>query len=314
MGTISVSLPSDGTTADVADYNTPINDIVNEFNGNIDNANIKSAAAIAGSKLADNGIDLEAKASSDSGWREVTDSWSYASATTITVPTDATTKYQSGDKIKITQSSTVKHFIIQTVATTLLTVSGPDGDTVANSAISDIYYSKVSTPQGMPTQGIDWWQEIGRSTLTGAADTITVSALPARRYLKILVFALDTGGTITPTIRFNNDSGSNYATRRSGNGGADSTAVSQTSIGIADSTVACPYYVVIEMMNYATDEKVGIAHSAEANTAGAGTAPQRRESIIKWANTADAISRVDIINGGAGDFATGSEVVVLGHD
>jgi hypothetical protein len=29
MGTVSVSLPSDGTTADVADYNTPITTIVN---------------------------------------------------------------------------------------------------------------------------------------------------------------------------------------------------------------------------------------------------------------------------------------------
>lgn len=57
MATISVSLPSDGTTADVADYNTPVTTIVNEFNGNIDNANIKSGAGISTSKLAsDNGI------------------------------------------------------------------------------------------------------------------------------------------------------------------------------------------------------------------------------------------------------------------
>lgn len=55
MGIISVSLPSDGQTADAADVNTPINTIVNEFNGNIDNANIKSAAAIATSKIAADG-------------------------------------------------------------------------------------------------------------------------------------------------------------------------------------------------------------------------------------------------------------------
>lgn len=55
LATISVSLPSDGTTADVADYNTPITTIVSEFNGNIDNANIKSAAAIATSKIASDG-------------------------------------------------------------------------------------------------------------------------------------------------------------------------------------------------------------------------------------------------------------------
>lgn len=56
MGTINVSLPSDGTTADVSDYNTPITTIVSEINGNLDNANIASAAAIAGSKIADDGI------------------------------------------------------------------------------------------------------------------------------------------------------------------------------------------------------------------------------------------------------------------
>lgn len=58
MGTISVSLPADGTTANVADINTPINTIVNEINGNIDNNNIKSGAAIDGSKLADTSVPI----------------------------------------------------------------------------------------------------------------------------------------------------------------------------------------------------------------------------------------------------------------
>lgn len=149
MSTVSVTLPADGTTADVADYNTPINTIVNEFNGNIDNANIKTAAAISGSKLADNSIDLEAKVSTDTGWREVTDSWAYASATTITVPSDATTKYSVGDKIRLTQS-TVKYFYITAVATTVLTINGGTDYTLTNAAISDISYSKASTPVGFP--------------------------------------------------------------------------------------------------------------------------------------------------------------------
>lgn len=57
MGTISVSLPSDGTGADVSDYNTPITTIVNAINGNLDNSNLSAGAAISTSKLAaDNGI------------------------------------------------------------------------------------------------------------------------------------------------------------------------------------------------------------------------------------------------------------------
>ena len=149
MGTVSVSLPSDGSTIDAADYNTPITTIVNEFNGNIDNANIKSAAAIAGSKLADASIDLGLKGSVFDGWIAVSDSWAYASATTITIPSDGTTKYSAGDRIKLVQSATTKYFTIDSVTATLLTVTGGTGFTVANSAISGIYYSKANTPLGM---------------------------------------------------------------------------------------------------------------------------------------------------------------------
>lgn len=56
MGQVNVSLPSDGSTADVSDYNTPITSIVDEINGNLDNSNIDAAAAIAGSKLASGGV------------------------------------------------------------------------------------------------------------------------------------------------------------------------------------------------------------------------------------------------------------------
>lgn len=149
MGTISVSLPADGTTADVADYNTPITAIVDEFNGGIDNDNIAAGAAITGSKLADNSIDLGDKASDWDGWIEVTDSWVYASATTVTVPSDATTKYSVGDRVKFDQSGT-KYFYITAVAATTLTLNGGSDYTVANATISAVSYSKVSSPLGFP--------------------------------------------------------------------------------------------------------------------------------------------------------------------
>ena len=56
MAIISPAQITDGTTIDAADVNNPINTIANEFNGNIDNNNIKTAAAIDGSKIADNSI------------------------------------------------------------------------------------------------------------------------------------------------------------------------------------------------------------------------------------------------------------------
>ncbi len=56
LGNISVSLPSDGSAATVSQYNTPINTIVNEINGSLDNSNIAANAAIDGSKLADGSV------------------------------------------------------------------------------------------------------------------------------------------------------------------------------------------------------------------------------------------------------------------
>lgn len=51
MGTVSTTLPSDGQTIDSSDVNTPINAILAEFNGNIDDNNIKTGANINGAKL-----------------------------------------------------------------------------------------------------------------------------------------------------------------------------------------------------------------------------------------------------------------------
>lgn len=80
-------------------------------------------------------------------WIGANESWSFASASTITVPTDATTKYQKGDRIKITQSATVKYFVVTAVASTVLTVTSPTGATVANSGITANAYAK-NVPQG----------------------------------------------------------------------------------------------------------------------------------------------------------------------
>jgi hypothetical protein len=83
------------------------------------------------------------------GWIGANETWTYASATTITVPSDATTRYSVGDKIKLTQT-TVKYFYVVAVSSTVLTVTGGTDYTVANAAISANYYSKAASPVGFP--------------------------------------------------------------------------------------------------------------------------------------------------------------------
>jgi hypothetical protein len=72
------------------------------------------------------------------GWIPVYDTWTYASATTINVPTNATLLYQKGWGIRFKQGGAYKYAYIVTVAATLLTVTGGSDYTVANAAITDI--------------------------------------------------------------------------------------------------------------------------------------------------------------------------------
>lgn len=160
---------------------------------------------------------------------------------------------------------------------------------------------------------IDWWEEIGRTTLGVAGDTITASSLSERTYLKIIINVLATGGTIGIGIRFNNDSGTNYARRISDEGAADASASSQTSLLIG-TTGAWNQLGVLELTNMATSDKIAIGHQVGVNTTGGGSVPRRQELAGKWGNTSDQITRVDIVNGGTGDFAIGSELIVLGHN
>ncbi len=144
------------------------------------------------------------------------------------------------------------------------------------------------------------------------SDTITVSDLTAKKHLMIQYKGIRSGDIIAK-LRFNNDSGNNYAQRLSDNGGSDGTNTSQSGLEIATSA-SNNEFSTIYVVNEAAKEKLVVAEIIGANTAGAGNAPRRRELSGKWANTSNAITRVDFVNTSTGDFAEGSEVTVYGTD
>jgi len=107
------------------------------------------------------------------GWISAGETWTYASADdptyTFTVPTDLTTKYSAGMKIKLTNAS-VKYFIITKVAysdpnTTVTVYGGTDYD-LANSAITLPYYSMVRSPALFPMSPAKWSVETTTTTST----------------------------------------------------------------------------------------------------------------------------------------------------
>jgi len=110
------------------------------------------------------------KAYVDGGWNSVNETWTYASATTITIPAGGASKYAKGDKIKLTQT-TVKYFYIVGVADTVLTITGGSDYTLIDATISANYYSHASSPIGFP-QWFSWTPvlnnfTLGNGTITG---------------------------------------------------------------------------------------------------------------------------------------------------
>jgi len=192
--------------------------------------------------------------------------------------------------------------------TNISSVSGSkiSGGTIATASLADgsVTFAKTS--------GI-WWEELGRTTLATAGDAIVVSSIPAKKYLRILVNTTITGGNESTSIRFNNDSSTNYSIRQSANGTADATGASQSALILFGSSTANSVFLHLEFLNVTAQEKIGFIDSIQ-NSNGAGNAPVRTENVAKWANTSSQITRVDVLNTGTGDYAVGSEVVVLGHN
>jgi hypothetical protein len=87
------------------------------------------------------------------GWANAFETWTYNSSTSFKISGDKTSKYQVGDKLKLTQT-TDKFFMITNVSysspDTTITVNGFNLYTVANSAITNPFYSRIESPLGFP--------------------------------------------------------------------------------------------------------------------------------------------------------------------
>ena len=102
---------------------------------------------------------------SSSGWTALTDTWSYSSADAptyvLSVDADVTAIIGVGQRLKLTNDSSVKYFIVTAVGAygggvTLITVYGGTDYAVVNSAITLPYYSREKAPFGFPLDPEKW--------------------------------------------------------------------------------------------------------------------------------------------------------------
>ena len=156
-----------------------------------------------------------------------------------------------------------------------------------------------------------WGKNGTPDTLGSAGDAVTISDLTARKF-HVFLFHAPQNASYNTIINFDNDSGTKYAERKSANGGADGTVVSQTDFNTGDGTDSDGFHVGY-IADISGEETLVIEWWNRANTAG-NNAPYRGENVGKCTNTTQ-FTRIDFDNSSAGSgFATDTNLSILGSD
>ena len=151
------------------------------------------------------------------------------------------------------------------------------------------------------------WQQIGKTVLAAAATSIRVD-IPQKQFLRILIqWGAKSAGS-DDYLRFNNDSAGNYTFINSGG----TARTSQTQIDIRDAlNSALGGFAVIDIVNNLSSiVKPVIVHVANRITS-AGTAQTFYQIFGTWVNTANFITRIDLVSSGAATFPANSSILVL---
>ena len=161
-------------------------------------------------------------------------------------------------------------------------------------------------------QSVKFWNN---TTSTSGTPTLSesFSGLTAKPYMMVLHHGI-ASGNIASRLRFNSDTGSNYAQRGSRNGASDSTGTSRDNVSFSlNPGNASDEFLTAMVNNTADQEKTWVSHGIDGTT-GAGNDPNHSEIVGKWTNTSDSITSVNVYHTESGDYASGSECVVLGCD
>lgn len=162
------------------------------------------------------------------------------------------------------------------------------------------------------TSGGIWWEEIGRASGT-STDSVSISLPITKKYMQLRV-RYKAAGTVRSMLRFNSDSGNNYAQSyelHNGNAyGADQnvTGLQVDSVPLANNDT---FSAVIDIVNIVNEVKRFMI-SSQISGPSASNISIPGNFWSTWVNNSQ-INQITLSNTSPGDFAN-IEVVVLGHD
>ncbi len=135
------------------------------------------------------------------GWVPAEGTWTYASATTMTVPANDAAKMSVGTKIRLVQTTT-KYFYVTGISGTTITVNGGTDYTLANAAITSPFLSNASNPVSFPIR-FAYTPTFVNFTLTNGTLTAAFSMIGKRVFVRFdLTIGAATEATGDVTISF----------------------------------------------------------------------------------------------------------------
>lgn len=140
------------------------------------------------------------------GWIPASGTWTYASATTFTVPSADASAMRIGTKIKLTQT-TDKYFYVYSVSGTTITIATTTDYTLVNAAITSPVFSNADSPIGFPAEFSYTPSLVNLSggTLTFAKYMISGKQLHIRFKYALAGAGVGTGVTVSTPVSVNAD-------------------------------------------------------------------------------------------------------------
>ena len=158
------------------------------------------------------------------------------------------------------------------------------------------------------------WALLSSTVLDATADIIDSGTIDAKECLAIQYYIKRSPtGDQNVRLTFNSVATASYSYRTSLNGNTDSTGTSQNNVEL-HSGVTDDNYGIIYVANQAAVEKMAVVHVVGQNANGAGNYPFRRETVLKWAETSNAITSVQLNQTSTGDFESTSFMNIFGTD
>lgn len=223
----------------------------------------------------------------------------------------------AGVGLTLTSNTNDNNYKTNFVNGTGISITGTGAQTFTNTGVTSLTSADTNTISLNGSTGAititPTLQKLCDQVATGSETTMSCTLSNSAQSFYIVIWMQGSTTNDVWQLRFNTDSGTNYATRSSTNGAADGTTGSATSIATVTVTANQNVFYQWRCENPSSGVEKYCYGVRLSSANGAANPSSRVEFASKWANTASNVSTVDLVRTtGTGTLNSGSYIMVWG--